>query len=123
MLISISAPPLPHSSASFGTVAALCPVGDGLSGDPFGITDFFGAAVSYINAGKQQKIQKEQIGLERAALKQQKLTDAQMFAAEQAQARIAPDKQKREEQQMALYAVGAAAVVITGLLIYGAVKK
>lgn len=123
MLISAAVPPLPLSCSGIGAIAALYPTGDGLSGDPFGITDFFGAAVSYINANKQQKIQKEQVGLERSALKQQKITDAQAFAAEQAAARIAPDEDRRKNQEMALYAVGGVAVIVTGLLIVGAMKK
>ncbi len=119
MLIS----PMPPGLARFSDAGAFCPTGDGLSGDPFGITDVVGIVSNFINARKQEKIQKQQIGVEQATLKQQKVVDAQNFAAQQAVILAAPSEHKRQDQMLALFAVGGAAVLVAGLFIYGAVKK
>lgn len=120
MLINAAPPPLP-GFVGFNDTAALCP--NGLSGDPFGITDVVGIVSNWLTAKKQQKIQEKQIGVEQAALKQQKVVDAENFSAQQAVALTAVSEKKRQDQMIALIAIGGAAVVIAGFLIYGAVKK
>lgn len=121
MLINPIVPPL--GFVGFNDTAALCPTGDGLSGDPFGITDVLGIVSNFITAKKQEKIQQKQIGVEQAQLKQQKVVDAQNFAAQQATTLAAPSEQKRQDQMIALIAIGGAAVLVAGLFIYGAVRK
>lgn len=130
MLINAAPPPLPGFSFVADT-AALCPPGiAGMSGDPFGITDVIGAAVSFINAQGQQKIAKKQIAVQKDALTQQKLVDAenyalqqQGYAAQQAMTLAATSEKERSDQMLALMGVGGVAVVVAGLFIYGAVKK
>ncbi len=122
MLINASPPPLPQMFG-IGDTAALCPTGGGLSGDPFGITDVVGIVSNWINARKAEKIQQKQIGVEQAALKQQKVVDAENFAAQQAMALTQASEKKRQDQMIGLIAIGGAAVLVAGLFIYGAVKK
>lgn len=109
MLINVAPPPLP------GFI--------GLHGDPFGITDFIGAAVSFIDAKKQDKIQDKQIGVEQAQLKQQKVVDTENLAVAQATTLSAQSQQQRQDQIYALYGIGAVAAVVAGLFIFGAVRK
>ncbi len=94
-----------------------------MSGDPFGITDIVGIVSNFINAKRAADIQKKQIGVEQAALKQQKVVDAQNFAIVQGQSLTIASEKKRQDQVLGLIAVGAAGVIVTGLLIYGAVRK
>ncbi len=96
---------------------------NGLSGDPFGITDVLGIVSNFMQAKSQEKIAKKQLDLQAKVLKEQKAENARTFAQEQAAALVAGSEQKRQEQVLALMTVGAAAVVVAGLFIYGAVKK
>ncbi len=121
MLINFAPPPLP-GFVGFNDTGVLCRA-KGMSGDPFGITDVLGIVSNYINARKQAKEQDKQIGVEQAALKQQKVVDAQNYAAQQALVLTAASEKKRQDQVIALFGVGAVAVVVAGLFIYGAVKK
>ncbi len=120
MLINAMPPPLP---VGFNGTAALCPTRSGLMGDPFGITDVLGIVSNWISARRQEKIQDKQIGIERAALKHQTAVDAGNFAAQQAAALVAPSTKQRQDQMIALIAIGGAAVIVAGLFIYGAVRK
>ncbi len=113
MLFNESPPPLP--------LAFTYP--SSLSGDPFGITDVLGIVSNFITARKQEKIQKQQIGVEQAQLKQVKLQNAQDYAQQQAVALTGESEKRRQEQVLALFAIGGAAVIVAGILIYGAVKK
>ncbi len=95
----------------------------GLSGDPFGITDVLGIVSNFMAQKSQEKIAKKQIEVQQAQLKQVKVENAQSFAQQQASALVADSEKQRQDQVMALFAVGGAAVVVAGLFIYGAVKK
>lgn len=124
MLISLAPPQLP-GLAVLSESGALCPVDrmSGLSGDPFGITDVLGIVSNWIQAGKQEKIAKQQIAVQNAALKQQKVVDAENFAASQAQVLTVVSQQDKQNQELALFGIGAAAVIVAGLFIFGAVRK
>ncbi len=106
MLINVAPPPLP------GT----------LSGDPFGITDVLGIVSNFMQAKSQEKIAKKQIDVQQAALKEQKAENARSYAQEQAMALVTASEKKRQDQVFGLLAVGAAAVILSGLFIYGSVK-
>ncbi len=123
MLINAAPPPLPVSIGSFNDAGELCRVERGLSGDPFGITDVVGIVSNWLIAGKQAKIQQKQIDVQQSALKQQKVVDAENFAAQQAAMLAVPSEKKRQDQVIALFGIGAAAVLVAGILIFGAVKK
>lgn len=122
MLINPIPPPL-YGYAGIGDTAALCPTGTGLEGDPFGITDVLGLVSNFITARKQEKIQKQQIGVEQSQLKQQKVVDAENFAAQQALVLTQAAQQERHDQVIGLTLVGAGAVFVAAMFIYGAVKK
>lgn len=125
MLINVLPPSLP-SIAGFQDTAALCQGEknmNGLRGDPFGITDVLGLVSNWITAGKQEKIAKEQINVQQAALKQQKLVDAENLAVQQANALTAASEKDKQTQVIALFGVVGVAVIVTGLFLYGAVKK
>lgn len=122
MLINTMPPPL-YGYAGIGDTAALCPTGNGLEGDPFGITDVLGIVSNFITAGKQEKIQKQQIGVEQSQLKQQKVVDAENFAAQQALVLTQASQQERHDQVIGLTLVGAGAVFVAVMFVYGAVRK
>ncbi len=123
MLINVLPPPLPGTIGSFNDAGELCRAERGLSGDPFGITDVVGIVSNWLIAGKQAKIQQKQIDVQQSALKQQKVVDAENFAAQQAAMLAAPSEKKRQDQVLGLALVGVGAVLVAGLLIFGAVKK
>lgn len=125
MLISVAPPPLPPTIGQFDEVATLCTLcpSRGLSGDPFGITDVLGLVSNYFQSKSQEKIAKKQISVEQQQLKEQKAEAARAFAQSQAQDLSQPATQTRQQQIIVLTAVGGAAVLIAGLLIFGAIKQ
>ncbi len=108
MLISFAPPPL-HGLSDLG--------------DPFGITNAIGLVSNFFAEQKRAKIAEKQIAVEQQVLKQQKVVDAHNFAAQQAEALVSASNKKRQDQMLALMAVGGAAVLISGIFIFGAVKK
>lgn len=125
MLISPLYPPLAPLDGITGEPAMMPPprLGlNGLSGDPFGITDVLGLVSSWMQTKSQEKIAKKQIGVEQQQLKEQRLEDARGFAQQQAATLAQPSETKRQDQMIGLVLVGGGALVLSAILIMGAVK-
>lgn len=97
----------------------------GIGIDPFSsaFTAILQPISSYLQAKEQSKTADKQLQLERSVFKEQRLENARTFAEQQALDLAAVSARKRQEQVISLYAVGGAAVLISALFIWGAMKK
>ena len=78
---------------------------------------------AWLQAKEQTKQVDKQVQLERAVFKEQQLENARTYAQQQALDLAATGGQKRQDQVLAMWAVGGAAVLVSALFIYGAAKK
>ncbi len=127
MLISIAPPPL--HLYGLRDAGYLCqPSQTGMGFDPtMLLTSVLSPISQYFVAKEQSKTAKKAIALEASKLKTEKDQDARDYALARAQSQADaltnPAEEKRKEQMIVLFAVGGAALVISGLFIMGAVKN
>ena len=97
----------------------------GVGLDPFSsaFTAILQPISQYLQAKEQSKSVDKQIALERSVLKEQKVENARSFAEQQAIDLAAVSARKRQEQVLGMYAVGGAALLLSVVFVYGAVKK
>lgn len=91
--------------------------------EPFSlITGILGPVSDFLKTKSQEKIAKKQLALQAAELKAEKEEAAREYALTQAQSFAQGSVDKRRDQTIVLAAVGGAAVLISALLIVGAMK-
>lgn len=78
---------------------------------------------AYLGVKAQTDVAKKQLSLEASALKAQKAEMARQAAQQQAEALIEPEVQARNQQIMAMVAIGGIALLLSGFFIISAVKN